>query len=312
MKTLVFKSFFLFLFLFFHLQIHANELNYNLSAEKITDNTYVFFGSTKHFTFKNGGNIVNTGYIVTEQGVVVIDTGPSLNYGSQMRQYIENSTNKKVIKVFITHHHPDHFLGNQAYKDVPIASLKAVNSAIHEQGEGLNTNMYVLVGDWMKGTEVYEPTEQIEPGAVEEIGGHKLEFIQLEGHTHSDLAILDHTTGVLFAGDLVFNNRTPTTPHADIKKWVKSLEQLNKLDFKYLIPGHGQALKDNTAIIKTKEYIEWLDNSLQKFVNSGTDMSEALIHKIPESFHNMDTLEEEYQRSILQLYPRYEEQIFIN
>ncbi|MCG8378837.1 MAG: quinoprotein relay system zinc metallohydrolase 1 [Proteobacteria bacterium] len=312
MKALTIKTYIIFLFLFFHFQIHAAELNYNLSAEKITDDTYVFFGSTKHFTFNNGGNIVNTSYIVTEQGIIVIDTGPSLIYGNQMRQYIEDTTNKKVLKVFITHHHPDHFLGNQAYKDVPIASLEAINLAIYEQGEGLNTNLYTLVGDWMKGTEVHHPTEVIKPGTVEDIGGHKLEFIQLDGHTHSDLAILDHTTGVLFTGDLVFNNRTPTTPHANINKWSKSLELLNKLDFKFLVPGHGPALKDNKAIIETKKYIEWLDNILLKFVNSGADMSEALHYKIPESFHHMDVLEEEYQRSILQLYPRYEADIFIN
>lgn len=312
MKASILKPFLLLVFLFFHFQIHANELNYNLSAEKITDDTYVFFGSTKHFTFNNGGNIVNTSYIVTDQGVIVIDTGPSRNYGEQMRQYIESSTNKKVIKVYITHHHPDHFLGNQAYQDVPIASLVAINAAINMQGEGLNTNLYNLVGDWMKGTVVHHPTEEITPGTVEEIGGHKLEFIQLDGHTHSDLAILDHTTGVLFTGDLVFKDRTPTTPHADIHKWIKSLELLNKLDFKFLVPGHGPVTNNKSAIIETKEYIEWLDNILVEFVNSGTDMSEALGYEIPETFHNMDVLEEEYQRSVLQLFQRYEEKIFIS
>ena len=49
-----------------------------------------------------------------------------------------------------------------------------------------------------------------------------------------------------------------------------------------------------------------------EFVNSGTDMSEALSYSIPKKFHNMDVLEEEYQRSILQLFQRYEEKIFLS
>ena len=44
------------------------------SRSLIAPDTYVFEGAVEHFTLKNGGNILNTGFIVTEAGVIVIQT----------------------------------------------------------------------------------------------------------------------------------------------------------------------------------------------------------------------------------------------
>ncbi|WP_370693741.1 MBL fold metallo-hydrolase [Pseudomonas sp. FP818] len=86
--------------------------------------------------------------------MVVIDTGPSRRYGEALRQAIATVTDKPVIQVLLTHHHPDHVLGNQAFKDVPIAALAGTTTLLREQGDGMAENMYRMVGDWMRGTEV--------------------------------------------------------------------------------------------------------------------------------------------------------------
>src|SRR3990167_1701858 len=99
------------------------ELNYELQPRQIADSAWRLQGSTDNFAQSNGGNIVNTGFIVTEQGVVVIDSGPSKRYGEAMRQAIARVTDKPVLQLLLTHHHPDHALGNQAFADVPIAAL---------------------------------------------------------------------------------------------------------------------------------------------------------------------------------------------
>lgn len=289
--------------------VKANELNYNLVAEPVGEGTYVFIGSTKYFSKKNGGNIANAAYIVTNSGVIIIDTGSSLKYGEEMREYIESTTGLSIIKVFITHHHPDHFLGNQAFHDIPIASLSSIINAIQEQGDALNNNLYTILGDWMKGTEVIIPTEVVKPGRYI-IGDHEIEIIALNGHTDSDMAIFDHTTGVLFAGDLVFHNRTPAVANADIKNWLESISKLEALNYKYLVPGHGPVTKDSQGIKQTREYISWLYRSFERALESGMDISEALSLKLPESFKTLDILQEEYKRGVLQLYPILERDFF--
>ena len=52
--------------------------NYVLTPKKIAANTYLLEGSTDNFSKENGGNIVNVAFIVTNDGVVVIDSGTSL------------------------------------------------------------------------------------------------------------------------------------------------------------------------------------------------------------------------------------------
>ena len=161
----------------------------------------------------------------------------------------------------------------------------------------------------MKGTEIVIPTEVVKPGLYI-IGGHEFELIALNGHTDSDMAVFDRTTGILFSGDLVFHNRTPAVANADIENWVKSLSKLESLDFKYLVPGHGPVTRDDKAIKQTRKYISWLNMNLRKALENGLDMSEALSLKIPETFQTLDILDAEYRRGVLQLYPTMEQRFF--
>ena len=288
---------------------HARDFNYHLKAEKVSKDTYVFIGKTEDFSFSNGGNVVNTGFIITEKGVVVIDTGPSLRYGQQMKLAIHELTNKEIIAVYLTHHHPDHFLGNQAFEGIPIYSLFGTKVNIHNEGAAFTDNLYLMVGDWMRGTDVYEPTGLVKPGRVT-IGGHDLQILSYAGHTSSDMAILDHTTGVLFAGDLVFHNRTLTTPHANIDEWKKAIHSLKALSFNVLVPGHGSVSKDNIVLDEVLDYLTWLDLTLMESAKMGLSMTDAMALELPERFTSNTLLKKEFSRSIIHLYPSYENKVF--
>lgn len=130
------------------------DLDYRLTPRQIAEGTWLLEGSTDNFAKANGGNIVNTAFIVTDSGVVVIDSGPSKRYGEALRQAIAATTDKPVLEVLLTHHHPDHVLGNQAFADVPVGALAGTGDLLRQQGEAMAENMYRLVGDWMRGTEV--------------------------------------------------------------------------------------------------------------------------------------------------------------
>jgi glyoxylase-like metal-dependent hydrolase (beta-lactamase superfamily II) len=115
-----------------------------------------------------------------------------------MRQAIARVTDKPVLQLLLTHHHPDHALGNQAFADVPIAALAGTRRLLDEQGDAMAENMYRLVGDWMRGTEVLLPNQTLQPGVLQ-IGERRLHLLALSGHSGADLAILDESSGVLFA-----------------------------------------------------------------------------------------------------------------
>jgi len=301
------------LIIYFFLFISANAeeiFDYDLVAKQIAKDTYVFVGAKEDFSYKNGGNIVNTGFIVTEEGVVIIDTGPSYTYGSQMKQAIIEITNKPIIKILITHHHPDHFLGNQAFTGVPIFALPKTIQQLKREANGFLDNMYRLVGKAMKDTEV--ETTNIKPLSItqEKLGRHHLEYIYLSGHTPSDLVIFDKETGVLFTGDLTFHNRALTTPHAQPEEWLNSLDVIKKVDFKIIVPGHGEITENLEPVEQTRDYLVWLEKTISNAVEHGLEMNEVLALPIPDRFKEFSVLNREFTRSVTHRYPVYEKNIF--
>ena len=289
------------------LLLAAADMDYGLAPEKIADDTWVLTGRSEDFSFTNGGNIVNTAFIVTQAGVLVIDSGPSRAYGEQLRRAIARITRQPVVRVINTHHHPDHFLGNQAFAPDTLAALPGTIHGIHTEGGSFNDNMYRLAGDWMAGTEPVAPIQPLAAGPLE-LGGHQFELIALEGHTGADLAILDRSTGVLFAGDLVFHDRAPTTPHARLPAWQASLDTLEALPFRHLVPGHGPVANDAGPIRQTRAWLGWLDRTLRQAADEGLDMTEALALPLPAEFRRLAVVDAEYRRSVGQLYPALEQQ----
>lgn len=281
--------------------------DYQLLPRKVAEDTYVLVGRTEDFSPANGGNIVNTGFIVTAEGVVVIDSGPSRRYGEQMRRAIATVTPRPVKRLYITHHHPDHFFGNQAYADVPTAALPRAMQGMEAEGGNFAGNLYRMAGDWMKGTEPLPAREAAAPGRFT-LGGHELEILAFDGHTGADLVVFDHTSGVLFAGDLVFHQRAPTTPHADIARWLRALDALEALPFRLLVPGHGEPATDGRAIVQTRRYLLWLDATLRRAAAEGMDMPELLQQPLPPEFAGMALARPEFERSVAHLFRGLEAQ----
>lgn len=284
----------------------AQALDYQLQPRQIAEGVWLLEGSTDNFAAENGGNIVNVGFIETADGVVVIDTGPSRRYGEALRQSIEKATGKPVVRVLLTHHHPDHVLGNQAFAGVSIAALPETTRLLVEQGDAMAENMYRLVGDWMRGTEVVLPSEEVQEGTLE-IGGRRLQLLALRGHTGADLAILDERTGVLFAGDILFYQRALTTPNSPgLDVWLADLDRLEAMPWKQIVPGHGPVTTDAAPFAQMRDYLGWLDGLLRQGAEQGAEMNELIRAPIPARFAQVNLSRYELIRSVSHLYPRYE------
>ncbi len=281
------------------------SLDYGLSPQQIAPGVYVLIGRSEDFSTTNGGNIVNTGFIIGSEGVIVVDSGPSLHYGEQLRQAIAAITPLPIVLVLNTHHHPDHFLGNQAFPVSTLAALAQTRRAIESEGATFLDNMYRLCGAWMGDTTTVLPERTLEAGALD-IGGRRLQLFVLSGHTEADLAVLDVATGTLFAADLAFFQRAPTTPHADIDHWLQALDQLEQIPFQRLVPGHGPISEDGAPIAQTRDYLRWLEQTVREGAEQGMDMTEMLAVPVPARFSALAEVATEYRRSVIHLYPAAE------
>jgi uncharacterized sulfatase len=284
--------------------------DYALQPRQVAPDTWVLVGMREDFNRRNGGNIVNTAFVATGDGVVVIDSGPTRRYGEAMRAAIARVTSEPVREVWLTHHHPDHALGNQAFADRPILALDPTRQGLAAEGGAFVSNVYRMTGDWAKGTELLAPSGTLAVGE-RTIGRHRFRLLALSGHTGGDLVVLDESTGVLITGDLVFNDRAPTTPHADLARWFTALDTLSSLDFKVLVPGHGDPVAGDAAMLRrpiaqTKRWLTWVDGLLRDAAANGLDASEVAARPLPPEFASMPLARHELVRSLAHLFRQLE------
>ena len=293
-------------------QADMATLNYHLKPRQIAPGTWVIEGAVDDFSRANGCNIINTAFIATGAGVFVVNTGTSRLYGEQQRKAIASVTHEPVLRVLNLNLHPDYFFGNQAWADKPIQALAGTIAGQQAEGGAYADNLYRLCGDWMKATESQPAKVALEPQSFT-LGGHRLELRRLQGHTADDLVLLDHSTGVMFAGGLVFSQRVPTTPHADFSAWLASLDILAQWqqsgEFKQVVPSHGPVHTGAEGINETRDWLRWLTSSLQASAERGLDLSEVLRQPVPDRFARWAAQPAELQRTLAQWYPRFEQQV---
>jgi quinoprotein relay system zinc metallohydrolase 1 len=296
-------------------QTGAN-LDYQLKPRQLAPDVYVVEGANADFSPRNGCNIINTGFIVTKDGVLVINTGPSRIYGEQLRLAIARVTSASISQVVHLNLHPDYFLGNQGFGDVPRLATATTQQGMEREAKSYEDNLFRLCGDWMKGTQALLPSATVRPGRFN-LGGRAMELREYTGHTASDLILVDLTSGVVFAGGLVFTQRIPTTPHASMSQWSASLERLRAelpqllggVPLTALVPSHGPVRSDIQGLNQTLDYLVWLDRALSKGAESGFDINDVLREPVPERFRGWAAFDTEFIRNVIHLYPRYESRV---
>ena len=286
--------------------VNLKALDYGLRARELAAGVFVVEGRNEDFSPDNGCNIINTGFITTGAGVVVINTGPSRRYGEQLRALIARTTAEPVVQVVNLNLHPDYFLGNQAFADVKISATVLTRAGMQREAKSYEDNLYRLCGDWLKGTEARLPNETLGPGPWR-VGKREFELREFSGHTDSDLVLIDRGSGVAFVGGLVFVDRVPTTPHARIGPWLASLDAVAALPgINQLVQSHGPVAADRRGIEQTRGYLQWMDRSFTEWARAGWEMNEVLRGPVPEAYRKWAAFQTEYVRNVAHLYPRYE------
>ncbi|MBC7943826.1 MAG: MBL fold metallo-hydrolase [Burkholderiales bacterium] len=264
-----------------------------LEPHKVAEGVYAFIGALEDVSAANGGNVINSGFIIGDDGVIVIDTGVNFRHGEKIHAAIKSKTDKPVVLVLNTHPHPENVLGDSVFSKlgVRVAATPATVQAMKQRCEVCYKHVNGILGEAaMAGTEIVIPEQLDERATLRqqaiEVGGRKVRLLHYGwGHTEGDLAVLDVKTGVLFAGGLVSLDRIPVMMQAKVKPWIAALEQLRKLPIKILVPGHGPVARPK-RINDTLNYLRDLLKSIEKQYRAGDSVFDALRHTEMPAYRN--------------------------
>lgn len=264
--------------------VHAHDVNIpkdisELALTKVTDSVYVVHGAQAMPDKSNKGFISNSGIVVSEEGVVIIDTGGSREVGEMLLQKIRQVTDKPVVAVFNTHVHGDHWFGNVAVrKAYPNVRIYAHERAIERLTSGEADQWVELFSQAMdksaEGAEIVLPDRGLKGGETIEIAGNSYNTHHTgHAHTDSDIMIEYPADRTLFAGDIVIAGSVVSGARPEdfsTKGQIAAVEYALGLPVDIYVPGHGPT-GGREIPEATKRFLEVLYDSVQRYYDEGLE-----------------------------------------
>jgi quinoprotein relay system zinc metallohydrolase 2 len=251
------------------------------SVSEVTTGIFYHQGVNEDATESNIGAIANVGFIIGEKCVAVIDSGGSYLEGTYLRREIKKHTDLPICYVINTHVHPDHILGNAAFKeDNPqFIGHEKLSAAIAARQEYFAKTFEKLLGKAYTGTEFIGPSMTVSVGKpiTIDLGNRVLTLTAYStSHTDNDLTVLDNATKTLWTGDLLFITRIPALD-GSINGWLKTMQQLQTMDLNFVIPGHGKAGSDQSqqGLVDQIRYFTVLRTEIRKIIENLGTIDEA-------------------------------------
>lgn len=269
-----------------------------LAMKEIAAGIYVHSGVHEEPAATNLGDVANIGFIVGERCVAVIDTGASQAVGQALRAAVRAHTPLPVCYVINTHVHPDHILGNAAFRqDQPtFVGHARLPAAMAAKGPIYLRAMARDVGPAAAGSELIAPERTITGRAELDLGGRVLELRAWKtAHTDNDLTVFDRKTGTLWLSDLLFAERIPVLD-GSLRGWLAVVDELSMLPARQVVPGHGpSSMAWPQAIGPQRAYLSRLAADVRKALADRLTLARA-IETAAESERDKWLLFDNYNR----------------
>ncbi len=211
-------------------------------VQKINDRVYALLGPTEFPSKSNQGYMVNATAIIGDKGVILVDTGFTDEIGKHLAKAIAKLTPKPVTHIINTHHHGDHHLGNIAFKGAEVISTQSCKEIVEKTGYDWIATIQTLSGNKFPNTKPVPASVTVKQDSRTErvIQGVKVVLWAPKGsHTPGDLMVYLPEDKVLISGDILVNGQTSNFNDAHVKSWIGTLDDVQKIDVKTIVPGHG-------------------------------------------------------------------------
>jgi glyoxylase-like metal-dependent hydrolase (beta-lactamase superfamily II) len=224
----------------------------------------------------------NTGIIIGDNAVMVIDTQATPVMAQDVIRRIREVTDKPIKYVVLSHYHAVRVLGASAYQAEHIIASQDTYDLIVERGEADKASE---IGRFPR---LFRAVESVPPGLTWPtitftgkmtiwLGKLEVQLLQLgRGHTKGDTVAWLPQEKILFSGDLVEFDATPYAGDAYFRDWPRTLDNIAALQPEKLVPGRGAALvtpeQVQAGLAGTRAFISDVYACVQEGVAAGKDL----------------------------------------
>ena len=216
------------------------------------------------------------GFILTSDGVVVVDTANSPFHARELLFEIRKHTEMPIKYVINTSAAPDHMLGNEVFTDQESTLISTVRA--HAGMEQYRRELFARLqtdDGWklqprMRGVHVTPSTQTFEGDMTLRVGDREFKIASLlkESDSAEDAAVFIPSAKILFLGQLYENHYFPRIGTRDVHKWIEVLRRVEGWDVNTYVPGHGApgSKKDLTDF---RKFLEWLVAQVEMRLKNG-------------------------------------------
>ena len=243
-----------------------------VSFDKLSDHAYAYTAEGDP----------NTGIIIGDDAVMVIDTQATPVMAQDVIRRIREVTDKPIQYVLLSHYHAVRVLGASAYGAEHIIASEDTRDLIVERGQfdkdseiGRFPRLFQNVESVPDG--LTWPTMTFNRKMTLWLGRVEVQILQLgRGHTKGDTVAWLPQEKILFSGDLVEFDATPYAGDAYFQDWPQTLDNIAALKPEKLVPGRGAALQTpdqvQAGLAGTRAFISDLYESVKASAAKGEDL----------------------------------------
>ncbi len=259
----------------------GNAETYEPKAEQVNDNVYAIIGPTDARTYENHGMNANYGVITTDEGVILIDSGPGAFSGPHIERAVAAVTEKPVRWVVNIGVQDHRWLGNDYFRGQG-AEIIAFEKTVQSQKEFADQHMEGRLPDALK--ERFEGTEPAYADRVLEgdtatitLGGTEIELSLTDAHFPGDAMAYLPAADTVFTGDLVYVDRMlGVHPWSNPQNGLEAFGRLEEIDPEHVVPGHGRVSDMKRARRDSGDYYDFLVNTVGEAARNFEAMSDVL------------------------------------
>jgi len=263
--------------------------------QQVTANVWSAIGATAPPTYKNSGHNNNLTFVITKDGVVVINAGDNYLLAKSLHQAIKNITDQPVKYVVLENGQGHAALGSNYWKEqgVPIVAHIETKQELEAHGHASLERMRKGRKDKADGTELMLPDEVFEGKKVIELGDERIELLHLgPSHSPGDILVWLPNQSLVISGDMAFHKRLlPVMEHTDTGAWLETWEKFAALNAKIVIPGHGGPTTMQEVTKYTRDYLFYMREQISQLLDDDGTLHDAT--KIDQSaYEHLDVFDE--------------------